>query len=365
MFIGYPFLILLISKYKRNHAHSINDQLEKDLPSVTLIVTAKNEEDVIEHKINNSLNLDYPKDKIEYIFVSDGSTDNTAKILTKYSGIIKTIILEKNVGKTEAQNIAVAQANGDILVFSDANTMLSKLAIKKLVRHFQNEKVAGVSGNLIYSSKFGDRNTEYAYNKFDAVLRKAESRFGMVLGSYGALYAIRANKYIPLPPYVISDFVEPSMQLINGYFNLFEEEAFGIEEANNSIIKEMRRKERIILRSLVGYHYLLKNGLLQRKGLLFHSFIRKFLRWMLPFYTMCGIIGIAGLLFEESLVDFSVFLMSLFLLLVITYVMIKKNLIKGKLVRYFAYFYILNIASLKALFRFLIGERPSSWNPRQ
>jgi len=162
VYFGYPLLTFLVGSIK-------NVKIKKEdgyRPLVSLIIAAYNEELKIEDKLKNSLQLEYPEDKLEIIVFSDGSTDRTNELVKKYSKTgIKLIELSKRMGKTSGQNIAVEEAKGEIIVFSDANAIYKKNAIRKIVRNFSDDTVGGVCGELVYlkdkSSSIGDAEDVY------------------------------------------------------------------------------------------------------------------------------------------------------------------------------------------------------------
>jgi len=362
VFIIYPFLFIVLAVLFEKKT----EQKDSDyFPFISIIVCAKDEENHIEKKIKNLLDLDYPSNNFEFVIVSDGSTDKTNDIIKKYEKKIRPIYLKKNVGKTEAQNIAVKKSKGEILFFSDANSVINKNALKTIVHHFKDKKVAGVSGCLLYTKNNSDRNMESEYNNLDIKIKKAESKLKSVFGSFGTLYAIRKSCYEPLPPYIISDFVEPSLLLINGYANIFEPKALSFETVNESLHNEMKRKSRIILRSLIGYFYLIKNGLITKPFLFIHSLFRKFFRWLLPFYFIAGITCFGIFLFFLNILLFLIYCICILLFFFISVYLFFKKTKQNKLFKILSYVFILFGATFIAFFKFIKGDKIISWTPRE
>ena len=255
IYFGYPILLFLISLFKKN-----NIQMSEDyFPYVSFIIAAYNEKSVIKDKIENSLKLEYPKDKLEIIIFSDASSDRTDEIVKNYEGQgVKLVRIEGRKGKTICQNEVVKLAKGEIIVFSDANSIYEPTAIKKIVRNFYSEKIGCVVGEL----KYGVLNSnnivkgENVYWTYDKILKKLESKICSVVTGNGAIYGLRKNIYIPLERNMISDFIEPLEIFKKGYRIIYEPEAIAWENTAENSRKEFGRRIRIVTRSACS---LLKN----------------------------------------------------------------------------------------------------------
>jgi cellulose synthase/poly-beta-1,6-N-acetylglucosamine synthase-like glycosyltransferase len=289
VYIGYPVLLFLIrTVYTRKHI--INETIT---PNVTLIVSCFNESDVIRDKINNSLEIDYPDDHLEILFVSDGSTDGTDEIVKEYTDKnIKLVRQEGRLGKTSGLNLAMPEASGDIVVFSDANAMYQPNAIKKLVRHFADSNVGLVVGAAIYTD--GEENSaaqsENSYWEYELTIKRWESDIHSVVGGDGAIYAIRKSLYDPLDAKDINDFVNPLEIIAKGYRGIFDREAICLEETAGDFNKEARRKERIVNRSFRGLMKVKRVMNPFRTGFFALEIIsHKLLRWLIPVF----LVGIA------------------------------------------------------------------------
>ena len=199
VYFGYPLLILIFSRLRP--APSI--QKADITPTVALIITAYNEEKVIAQKIENSLSLDYPRDKLEIIVASDGSTDRTNEIVSRYQNQgVKLVILETNQGKSATQNLAVSEAHCDIVLFTDANVMIQPDAVRKMVSNFGNEKVGCVVGKVTYINEEDTSVSqgEGVYWRYELFLRKKESDLGNLAMGSGPIMAIRKELFKPLDP---------------------------------------------------------------------------------------------------------------------------------------------------------------------
>jgi len=220
VYIGYPALLMLLN---RIIAAKKVDRAPIE-PEVTLLVSCYNEVQVVRSKIENSLSIDYPSEKFEVIFISDGSDDGTDEIIEEYAGQgIKLIRQEGRQGKTSALNLAVPAARGEIIVFSDANAMYQNDAIRKLVRNFNDPAVGYTVGAALYSDS--DENSasssENAYWQYEIVLKTMESDLHSVVGGDGAIYAIRRSLYETLDAKDINDFVNPLQIVAKGFQNYF------------------------------------------------------------------------------------------------------------------------------------------------
>lgn len=281
IYFGYPFLLYLLSLFRRSRVRTD----ETYQPTVSLIIAAYNEEAVIGEKIETSLKLDYPKDKLEIIVFSDASTDRSDEIVKSYADRgVKLLRIEGHKGKTFCQNEAVKIAKGEIIVFSDANSMYEPDAIRKLVRNFADRRVGCVSGELRYSGGRESVEGERGYWRYEQLLKRQESKLSSLIGANGALYAVRKKLYAPLQADAISDFVEPLKVVQKGYRVLYEPKAVAWEATAEGPEKEFRRRVRIVTRSvhsLLGDRSLL--GLLNplRYGIFsIQLWSHKVLRWL-------------------------------------------------------------------------------------
>ena len=250
IYFGYPFLLGFLALFRRGQV-KIDEVYE---PTVSLIIAAYNEEAVIGKKVENSLELDYPKDKLEGIVFSDASTDRTDEIVKGYADQgIKLLRIEGRKGKTYCQNEAVQIAKGEILVFSDANSIYEPDAIKKLVPHFADEHVGCVSGELRYRGGGEAVEGERTYWQYDQSLKRLESKVSSLVTANGAIYAVRKNLYEPLQADAISDFIEPLKIVQKGYRVLYEPKAVAQETTAKDPKKEFQRRVRIVTRSVHSF----------------------------------------------------------------------------------------------------------------
>lgn len=222
------------------------------LPDVTLVVPAYNEMSCIESKLFNSLSLEYPSRKIEFLFVTEGSTDGTTEFVeqaqTQYPNIR---IIGGNVrrGKIEAMNMAVKTIKNPIVIFTDANTTLNKEAIKNIVRHFKDEKVGAVAGEKRIQMNDAEAAAgagEGLYWKYESFLKKLDTELYSVVGAAGELFAVRTNLFHEVEKdTLLDDFIISLRIAAEGFRVIYEPEAYAIERPSFSIQDEMKRKVRI------------------------------------------------------------------------------------------------------------------------
>lgn len=224
-------------------------------PTVSLLVAAYNERGSIGAKIDNSLNLDYPSGLLEVIVASDGSDDGTNEIVAEYAGRGVRLLPLPRGGKAAALNAAVEASSGEILVFSDANSIYAPDAIRRLVRPFADATVGGVAGNQRYRpGTTSDATTagERTYWDFDRVLKEAESRAGSTISATGAMYAIRRSLFSGVPVGITDDFAVSTSVIAQGQRLVFAPDAVAWEAVASSGGEEWGRKVRIITRGLRG-----------------------------------------------------------------------------------------------------------------
>lgn len=367
VYIGYPILLFIIrSVYTKSHKID-----EINTPKVTLIVSCYNEVDVIQDKMSNCKAIDYPQENLEIIFVSDGSTDGTDELIKEYcNDQIKIIRQEGRLGKTSGLNLAVDAAQGDLIVFSDANAMYQQDAIKKLVRHFSDEHVGLVVGAAIYTD--GNENSaaqsENSYWEYELTIKRWESDIHSVVGGDGAIYAIRKELYDPLDAKDINDFVNPLEIIAKGYRGIFDRDAICLEETAGDFNKEARRKERIVNRSFRGLMKVKRVMNPFKTGFFALEIIsHKLLRWLIPFFLL----GIAVTSVIHSYQGF-VFFQGLYLLemlflwlAVVGYLKHQQQEIsKAFFIPY--YFLMVNYFSMIGVLKALSGNIQVTWSsPRQ
>jgi cellulose synthase/poly-beta-1,6-N-acetylglucosamine synthase-like glycosyltransferase len=298
VYVGYPVLLWLIASCGGARRVRIG---EVDA-HVTLIISAYNEERAIAEKLDNTLALDYPRDKLQILVVSDASSDGTDEIVSQYASRgVELLRMPDRGGKTVGLNKAVERARGDVIVFSDANAMYEPSAIRNLVRNFADPGVGAVVGESGYTdAQATSEHSEGLYWDYEIALKRLESSVSSVVGGDGAIYATRRALYVPMRPDALSDFVNPLQVVRAGYRCVYEPEARCFERAGDSFDKEFRRKVRIVNRAWRAM--LTMPELLNPFRFGFFSFelvSHKLLRWLMPFF-MAALLVVNALLIQRG-----------------------------------------------------------------
>jgi len=354
-YAGYPVILYIAGLFRRRRGRTDSDKL----PRVALIISAHNESRVIRDKIENTLQLDYPEDRLKIIVASDGSDDGTESIVREYPGVVLKAF-DKRSGKSATLNRAVVGLEEDILIFSDANAFYRKDAVRKLVRNFSDPDIGCVVGKLVYMD--GESSVgkgESLYWRYEALLNWLESRMKSVLVATGTIFAIRRSLYRPVQSDVANDLQIPADIASQGYGVVYENEAVATEKATSYYREEFRRKYRIIVRGLTGYSHLAGDFGSRFRNFQFLS--RKLLRWWVgPILTVVYITNI-------FLLNRPLFL-SLFILQSLFYLLALAGFITGLGNRQSRFLYIpfyfvtVNAASFYAIVTFLSGKRYSAWD---
>lgn len=340
-------------------------------PSLSLIIAAYNEEESIGERLENALALDYPRDALQIIVASDGSTDETVPIASRFSGRGVLVLPLPRQGKIHALAHAVRQARGEILVFSDANTLYHPAALRALARNFADPEVGGVAGHTAYQLRAGSESSsrgEGLYWRYDTWLKEMESRTGSVISAHGGMYAIRRELFPPVTDAAVTDDFAISTAVIERGFRLvFEREARGSEAAVEKADREFRRRVRLMTRGFRSV--LLRRRLLNpfRTGfyalvLLTHKVLR---RLMAPALLM---LLASSLLLSGTGPLYGVAALGqvLFYALACAGFGLRRAPRGAMKVLYIPFFYCLaNAASMVAFIQFLRGRRIELWEPQR
>lgn len=350
LFFGVIILFLSLL-FKKNH------QIKEITPSVSFIIAAYNEEKIIREKILNDMKLDYPKDKIEIIIVSDGSSDNTPNIVNEYAtqGIISLHRPERQ-GKTAALNRAVSMAKNEILVFSDANSMFRPNAIKKLVRHFADDQIGGVCGrkSVLTNSDRVASGGDSLFWKYESALKQAESNLGSIPTADGEIFALRKELYQAIDPRIINDDMAITLNILaKNKRVIYDQEAITEEEASISLKDDFNVKSRMVYGGIQIINIFKKElnpfTSLFALQFFFHKILRYFM-WLLLI-----LIFLLNVLCWNHHLFFKVFLclqLAFYLMAGIGYGLDKMK--QNNKIFYLPYYYCnVNIAALKGFFFFL------------
>ena len=246
-YIGFPLLLAL-----RGLLRPKPFKRGSETPSVSLVIVAHNEAPVIINKLDNARSLDYPRDRLEIIVASDGSDDGMNELLAAYNSDQVQLLVLPRQGKNRSLNAAVATTQGEILVFSDADSMLAPDALRHLVAPFSDPNVGGVGGNYYYATNTDEGTGERAYWNVDRVLKRLQSRAENMTSATGQIYAIRRTLFKPVPMSVTDDFYT-SVQVVSAHRRLvFEPLAVAQGPVAASSNAEFKRKVRVMTRGLNG-----------------------------------------------------------------------------------------------------------------
>jgi cellulose synthase/poly-beta-1,6-N-acetylglucosamine synthase-like glycosyltransferase len=215
------------------------------LPTVSLIIPAYNEQDVIEAKLENALRLDYPRNRLEILVTSDASTDATHEIVRRFAGRGVRLLVCDRGGKVAAQDRAVRETTGEVVAFGDANVGWDPDALLEIVKPFADPRVGMVCGYVRLVNPEGGTNQEGLYWRYEMWLRQRESRLHSITGSNGAIYAVRRDAYREVDPRFGHDMSFPYLMVQNGYRAVYEPDARGVESMTTDIEDEFRRKVRM------------------------------------------------------------------------------------------------------------------------
>ena len=362
-YVGYGLLLFLLSVFIKRKKINPNDFH----PAVTLIVPAYNEELFIEKKIQNSLSLNYPRGKITYLFVTDGSTDKTVEIIQQYKQIV-LLHEEKRRGKTAAINKAMEAVHTPVVVFTDANALLHEDSLLKIVRHYADAKVGGVSGEKKILDKEDSAVSlgERIYWQYESLLKKAEAKFYTVIGAAGELYSIRTNLFQTVPEDVIlDDFVISARVCQQGYRFVYEQKAYAVETSSATIHDERLRKIRIGAGNFQAL-FLLKPLLNPFKNfrLTFQYISHKVLRWTLcPILLPVLLVTNAVLVLTQNHIGYNVFFFGqtgFYLLAFLGWLFAgKQHPLKLFLLPY--YFVFMNLSLYIGFYRFVTKKQSVFW----
>lgn len=357
----FPVAFVIVARFFGNGKPSKNIVDEK-LPKVSLIISAYNEELVIGGKISNSLALDYQRSKLEIIVASDGSTDQTKRIVEGFSDSgVHLWHSEIRRGKNHCLNEAMALATGDIVVFTDANAMFDRAAVRALVDGFQSEGVGCVVGKecRISKGKSGTSKSDSLYWNFENLIKRAQNKLGLVLVGNGPIFAIRRELFKPLRNDIANDFQTP-MQIGNeGWAVVFQEGAISFENSATSAREEYDRKVRIVTRGLVGFEQHAREMPSLR---LFIFISHKMMRWF-GFYLQILIFALSFLLLPkqtEIAICALAMQMSIYSLAVLGSLN-PWNIRRVRLVAIPFYFCLVNAAAAVAVIKYAKGGRVSIW----
>lgn len=364
-YAGYPLLLFAWNRLHRRTAF-VSDPAYT--PTVSFIVAAFNEEDCIEEKILNSLAQDYPADKIEFLFVTDGSSDKTMEIILQYP-TVRLLHDDARRGKSAALNRAVKEARHDILIFSDANTVLNPGAVRQITRHYAIEKVGGVAGEKKVLANRGQKDEvgtgEGLYWKYESALKQLDSDFYSVVGAAGELFSLKRQLYRPVAPEVILDDFMISMQVAQrGYRIVYEPQAYAMELPSFSLHDEQKRKVRIAAGGFQAMKLLGWKAFGRYPRLLFLYVSHRVLRWTVsPLCIVLAFLANLVLALAADALPYRVLFagQALFYVMALVASFGSSRAPAFKLFRLCYYFVFMNVSVILGFFRYLKGGQSAAW----
>ena len=365
---NYAGYALIASLYNRLRSRSPLPPLTDDrLPGISFIVAAYNEEDCIAAKIANSLELDYPRQKIEFLFISDGSNDHTESIVLAHPGI-RSLHQPQRAGKSAALNRAVGEATKDILVFSDANTVLNREALRRIAQHYQDPNIGGVAGEKKVLPAAGSDEVGQAeglYWKYESHLKKIDAAFYSVVGAAGELFSFRRSLFEPIPSNVIlDDFVSSLKVTQRGFRIAYEPDAYAMELPSLSLGDERKRKVRIAAGGFQAIGML--KGLLafwRHPRLSFLYISHRVLRWAVSPACLIGAFISNGVLAlgHAGPVFTILFIAQCCVYAAAALAAIQPAFRRSKPVKLAYYFIFMNACAVLGFFRYLKGNQSAAW----
>jgi len=363
----FPILLRLLAGKREIESRFFSSA---ELPQVSLLIAAYNEEKLIEEKIGTVLKSSYPPEKLEILLGSDASTDRTNLILQKLAGehpALQLFFFDERQGKPEIINQLAAKARGEILIISDANVLLESNTLVELVRYFKEEHIGLVDSRLISTGikRSGISRQEKFYTGREVRIKHHESvLWGSMMGPFGGCYAVRKSLYKPVPFHILVDdfFINMSV-LQQGAKCISNIEARVFEDVSNNPREEFRRKKRISagnFQNLARFRSLIFNG---GPGVGFCFFSHKVIRWITPFLVILTLSASLVLARSSLLYLILALLQGLVLLIPLIDFLLRKIKIQSLPLRFIAHFVLMNLALLAGFFKYLGGIENNVWQP--
>lgn len=367
-FVGYGFVLYGLVKIKRLFSKSIAFKTDTELPTVTILIAAYNEEDIIIQKVENTLALNYPQDKLQIMFVTDGSTDHTSEKVKSFPDVI-LLHEETRAGKMAAIKRAILFINSDITVFTDANTFLNADAILELVKHYQNSKVGAVAGEkriLVDEKADASSAGEGFYWKYESALKKWDYELYSNVGAAGELFSIRTRLYQPIESDTIIDDHMIAMRIAEkGYLIAYEPNAYAMETASANTKEELKRKIRIAAGGIQSILRLKKAANpFYYPVLTFQYISHRVLRWTItPFLIILVFLLNIWIVLKDGTDFYKLTLLGqiLFYLLSLAGLFFERRNIRLKAFFIPYYFCVMNYAVIAGIIRFINKEQSAAW----
>lgn len=363
-YAGYPLLLFILSKFKSGHTFQENN--EHYQPTVTLFVTAYNEQDFVDFKIANSLALDYPKDKIELVWVTDGSDDRTNDLLKQYPEV-KVYFQPARNGKINAMNRGMDFVNSEIVIFSDGNTLLSSETVKEMVTRFKDKNVGCIAGEK--RIQLSDKDSAAAagegfYWKYESWIKMMDAKTGSCVGAAGELFAIRKELFFKVAPdTILDDFIISLTIAMQGYKIDYSPKAYATEKASANIGEEMKRKVRIAAGSIQSLVRLKSLMNIFKYGFLSFQFLsHKVMRWIVTPISLMLLIPI-NIILAINYKGYAILLLLQLFFYLFTFLgwILKDKKIGMSILFLPYYFFMANLSMWLGFFRYVKGTQTVNW----
>jgi len=363
VYIGYPLLLFLLASITPRRRQS--PPSDDELPTLSILIAAYNEEESIRKKIEETLALSYPPNKLEVLVLSDASTDQTDSIVASFTDQrVRLLRMDQRQGKSHAQNEGARTCKSEMLVFSDATTIYHPLALRHLAGNYSDPKVGAVSGRYQYFDRGGNSPTglgTIAFWNYENLIKTFQSRIKTITGCCGCIYSVRRNVYTELPDNIISDLVQPLWVIKKGYRVVFEDRALAYEETTKSSAEEFSMRVRVVSRAICGILSVadllnpLKYGWVS-----FQLLSHKVLRWLVPVFLLVLLFGNAVLAAEPGIYRLFFYCQALFYLLALSSASLPRTR-WWKPLTIPLYFCTLNAAALISFIEVFRGKRYVVW----
>ena len=370
-YIGYGMLLWVLVKMKRfvkGKAVKAALPADEDLPDVTFMVCAYNEQDVVDMKMENTLQFNYPHDKLHIMWVTDGSTDATNDRLSRYPGV-EIVFSPERKGKTAALNHGISMVKTDLTIMTDANTMVNPEAVREIVRCFQDPEVACVAGEKRVMARHEGQAAaegEGLYWKYESTLKKMDSELYSAMGAAGELNAIRTRLYQPMPENALLDDFVMSMRMVDqGYRIAYSPDAYAMEYGSADLNEESKRKRRIAAGGLQSIWWLRSMMNPLRNPMVAFQFVsHRVLRWSITPVALLALIplNVALVLMKAGTVYNIIWALQLlfYLAAFIAWVMERQGR-KNKLLYVPYYFLFMNLNVFKGMKYLCSHQSSGAW----
>lgn len=357
-YFGYLFVLKLISLiYTRPIERS------DEIPPVSLIITAYNEERRIREKLQNAMELDYPRELLEIIVVSDASSDRTEEIVSEFADRgVKLLVMSERHGKHYGQGQGIMSAANEIVVLSDATTFLAPDALRNIVGNFADSSIGCVSGQDRVLSAEGELRGEGAYVRYEMILRELESKVGSLVGVSGSFFATRKSLCHRWIDNMSSDFYMPLVAIMHGQRSVSEPTAIGTYTVLQDPAKEFTRKVRTVVHGLeVLSKFLPLLNPFRYPTFSIQLFSHKLCRWLVPFCMILALPTNYFLLESGSIYSLSIAVQLLFYIL-ITASLLFEELKKNQVIKLVSFFGMVNLSILVAWYKYWTNQQFVVWD---